>query len=191
MLMGLMVFVFGASLVGAADVIRLKYGHVERIESPQHQFAIYLADRVKELTDGRIIIDIFPHAQLGEISELIDGVKSGSVEMGHHVFASLGQVHKDMPLFGLPYLYRSPEHGLTATNPVTSPLMKKFNEEMATSANMRVIGTYTRGFRHLSCKFPVYSPADLKGQKNQGCTTPDVDFNVEGYGCDSCSCSYC
>ncbi|NLM94263.1 MAG: hypothetical protein GX165_01725 [Firmicutes bacterium] len=46
----------------AANVIKLKYGHVERIEDPQHMFAERFAERVRELTEGRVIIEIYPNA---------------------------------------------------------------------------------------------------------------------------------
>lgn len=179
---GLIATLLQGSGMSAENVIKLKYGHVERIEDPQHMFAERFAKRVNELTEGRVVIEIYPNAQLGREAELIDGVHFGSVEMGHHVFASLGQVHKDMPLFGLPYLFRDAAHGLMATNPETSPLMAKFNEEMAKQANMRVIGCYTRGFRHLSAKFPVYSPENLKGKKIRGIPLPMWTTLLKGMG---------
>ncbi len=116
------------------------------------------------------------------MAELIDGVQFGSVDMGHHVFASLGQVHRDMPLFGLPYLFRDAAHGLRATNPETSPLMAKLNAEMAQQAGMRVIGCYTRGFRHLSANFPVYGPDDLRGKKIRGVPLPMWTTLLKGMG---------
>jgi len=179
---GLIATLLQGSGLSAENVIKLKYGHVEKIEDPQHMFAERFAERTKELTEGRVIIEIYPNGQLGAEGELIDGVQFGSVEMGHHVFASLGKVHKDMPLFGLPYLFRDAAHGLMATNPETSPLMAKFNEEMAKQANMMVIGCYTRGFRHLSAKFPVYSPDDLKGKKIRGIPVPMWTTLLKGMG---------
>ena len=179
---GLIAALIAGSGLSAGNVIKLKYGHVERIEDPQNLFAERFAERTKELTEGRVIIEIYPNAQLGQVAELIDGVQFGSVDMGHHVFASLGQVHKDMPLFGLPYLFRDAVHGLKATNPEASPLMAKLNEEMARQASMRVIGCYTRGFRHLSANFPVYSPDDLKGKKIRGVPLPMWTTLLKGMG---------
>ncbi|MBP8674920.1 MAG: TRAP transporter substrate-binding protein [Acetomicrobium sp.] len=179
---GLIAVMWAESGFAAGNVIKLKYGHVERIEDPQHMFAERFAKRVNELTEGRVVIEIYPSGQLGAEGELIDGVQFGSIEMGHHVFASLGKVHKDMPLFGLPYLFRDAAHGLMATNPETSPVMARLNEEMVKQANMRVIGCYTRGFRHLSAKFPVYSPEDLKGKKIRGIPVPMWTTLLKGMG---------
>lgn len=171
------------SMVGAAGAaIRLKYGHVERIEEPQHQFALYLADRVKELTDGRIIIDVYPNAQLGEVNELINGVSAGTIEMGHHVFASLAQIYPDAAVFSLPYLYRDIKHAIAAANPDTSPVMQKINEELIKRGNLRVIGAYTRGYRHLSAKFPVYKPSDLQGRKIRGIPLQMWTSLIKGMG---------
>ncbi|WP_369018506.1 TRAP transporter substrate-binding protein [Thermatribacter velox] len=174
-------FLLGLSGIAGA-VMHLKYGHVERTEDPQHQFALYLSNRVKELTEGRIIIDVYPHAQLGEVNELINGVKSGIIEMGHHVFASLAQVYPDAAVFSLPYLYRDIEHGIKAVNPETSPVMQKINEELMKKGNMLVLGAYTRGYRHLSANFPVYSPADLKGKKIRGVPLQMWTSLIKGMG---------
>ena len=87
-------FCFSVSAVaaGTENPIILCYAHVERIEEPQHRYATELADLVKELTEGRVIIQVYPDAQFGQVSEMIDGIKSGTISMGHHVFASLGKI---------------------------------------------------------------------------------------------------
>lgn len=155
---------------------------VERVEEPQHQFAVRFAERVKELTEGRVIIDVYPNTQLGEVGELINGVKAGTIEMGHHSVASLGQVYPDAAVFNLPYLFRDLEHGLKAVNPDTSPVMQKINEKLIEVGNMLVLGAYTRGYRHLSAKFPVYSPSDLHGKKIRGVPLPMWTTLIKGMG---------
>ena len=47
---------------------------------------------VKERTEGRVDIQVFPNSQLGGVGEMVDGIKSGAIAMGHHDFASLGKI---------------------------------------------------------------------------------------------------
>jgi tripartite ATP-independent transporter DctP family solute receptor len=131
----------------------------------QTRFASEFAALVKERTEGRIEIQVFPNAQLGNIDEMMSGVKAGTISMAHHAFPALGRFVPDISVFSAPYIYRDPEHALRAGNPSTSPLLRKMNEELIKKGDMRVIGSFYMGARQLSAKFPVYSPKDLRGKK--------------------------
>ena len=177
-------FCFSVSAIaaGTENPIILRYAHVERIEDPQHRYATELADLVKELTEGRVIIQVYPNGQLGQVSEMIDGIKSGTISMGHHTFASLGKIVPNMSVFCAPYVFRDAEHGLKATIPTTSPVLQELNQQLIEKGNIRVIGSFTRGYRNLSCNFPVYSPDDLKGQKIRGIALPIWMSMLKGMG---------
>ncbi|HUZ17176.1 MAG TPA: TRAP transporter substrate-binding protein, partial [Spirochaetia bacterium] len=113
-------------------------------------------------------LQVYPNSQLGGVSEMVDGVKSGAIDMAHHDFASLGKFLTDMSVFNAPYIYRDQRHAVLATNPGTSPVLRDLNDKLIAAAGIRVIGSHFRGARELSANFPVYSPADLKGKKIRG-----------------------
>jgi tripartite ATP-independent transporter DctP family solute receptor len=152
----------------ADSVMVLKYAHVGTPNEPQTRYAAELAKLVEKKTEGRLKLQVYPNSQLGGVSEMVDGVKSGSIDMAHHDFASLGKFLEDMSVFNAPFIYRDKEHAIEATNPGTSPLLRDLNEDLIEVAGMRVLGSHFRGARQLSANFPVYSPADLKGKKIRG-----------------------
>ncbi len=157
-----------AGAAAAAKPITLKYAHVGVAGEPQTRYAAELAKLVQERTQGRLVLQVYPNSQLGGVSEMVDGVKSGAIDMAHHDFASLGKFLTDMSVFNAPYLYRDQRHAIEATNPRTSPVLQDLNKKLVDAAGMRVIGSHFRGARQLSANFPVYSPADLKGKKIRG-----------------------
>ena len=69
----------------AADV-KLRYAHVGSEGDIQYWYADQFAKRVPGWTDGRVTVTVFPNSQMGGVQELIDGVKSGSLSLGHHQF---------------------------------------------------------------------------------------------------------
>lgn len=71
---------------------KLRYAHVGVAGAPQTRYADELAALVKERTNGRIEIQVFANSQLGGVGEMVDGIKSGAIAMGHHDFASLGKI---------------------------------------------------------------------------------------------------
>ena len=66
-----------------------RYAHVGAEGESQTRYAAELAELVKQKTQGRIEIRVFPGSQLGTLSEMVDSVRIGSVQIAHHDFSSL------------------------------------------------------------------------------------------------------
>ncbi len=152
----------------AAAQIKLRYAHVGVANAPQTLFADEVAKLVKERTSGRIEIQVFPNSQLGGVGELVDGVKSGAISMGHHDFASLGKIVADTAVFNTPFVYRDPGHAMRATDPRRSPALQKINQQLVERGNMRIIAALFQGTRELTSKDKVLSPKDMAGKKYRG-----------------------
>ena len=165
----------------AADVINLRYAHVGSEGDIQYWYGNEFGKRAPEWTGGRVTVTVFPNSQMGGVQELIDGVKSGSLSMGHHQFSSLSRLVKNIAVFDGPYVYRDGDHAMLASSP-GSPVLEEFNQQLIKDGNMRIIGTLFRGARQMTCKFPVYSPADLAGKPFRGVPIPLWTTMVKGMG---------
>jgi len=148
--------------------VKLRYAHVGVANAPQTLYADEVAKLIKERTNGRVEIVVFPNSQLGGVGELVDGVKSGAISMGHHDFASLGKIVPDTAVFNTPFVYRDPEHSLRATNEKSSPALVKINQQLVEKGNMRIVGSFFQGTRELTSKEKVLSPKDMAGKKYRG-----------------------
>ena len=148
--------------------VKLRWAHVGTANAPQTLYADEVAKLVKERTKGRVEIQVFPNSQLGNAGEMVDGVKSGAISMGHHEFASLAKLVPIVAVFNTPFMYRDPEHSLRATNENTSPALKKINEELVSKGNIRIVGSFFAGTRHLTSSEKVLSPKDMQGKKYRG-----------------------
>ena len=65
-----------AASVGATGATTLKLNHNNPPDHPVHISMQIMADRVAELTDGEIKIQIFPNAQLGTQRESMELVQN-------------------------------------------------------------------------------------------------------------------
>lgn len=148
--------------------VKLRYAHVGVANAPQTLYADEVAKLVKERTNGRIEIQVFPNSQLGGVGELVDGVKSGAISMGHHDFASLGKIVSETAVFNTPFMYRDPEHAMRATDPRLSPALAKINQQLIEKGNMRIVAALFQGTRQLTSKEKVLSPKDMAGKKYRG-----------------------
>lgn len=148
--------------------IKLRYAHVGVANAPQTLYADEVAKLVKERTQGRVEIQVFANSQLGGVAEMVDGVRSGAIAIGHHDFASLGRILPTTAVFNTPFVYRDAEHSLRATDSRTSPALQAINKELVEKGNMRIVGSFFQGTRHLTSKEKVLTPADMKGKKYRG-----------------------
>lgn len=148
--------------------IKLRYAHVGVANAPQTLYADEIARLVKERTQGRVEIQVFANSQLGGVGEMVDGIKSGSIAMGHHDFASLGKILPNTAVFNAPFIYRDAAHALRATDARNSDALKVINQQLVDKGGMRIVGSFFQGTRHLTSKEKVLSPADMKGKKYRG-----------------------
>ncbi|MBL8340201.1 MAG: TRAP transporter substrate-binding protein DctP, partial [Rubrivivax sp.] len=148
--------------------VKLRYAHVGVANAPQTLYADEVAKLVKERTAGRVEIQVFANSQLGGVGEMVDGVKSGAIAMGHHDFASLGKILPTTAVFNTPFAYRDAEHALRATDPRTSAALQAVNKDLVVAGGMRIVGNLFQGTRHLTSKEKVLSPKDMAGKKYRG-----------------------
>lgn len=159
----------GLALAASADAqVKLRYAHVGVANAPQTLFADELAKLTKERTAGRVEFQVFANSQLGGVGEMVDGVKSGAIGIGHHDFASLGKILSTTAVFNTPFVYRDAGHALRATDPRDSAALQAINKELVEKGGMRIIGSFYQGARQLTSKEKVLSPKDMTGKKYRG-----------------------
>ncbi len=147
---------------------KLRYAHVGVANAPQTLYADEVAKLVKERTNGRIEIQVFANSQLGGVNEMVDGVRSGAIAIGHHDFGSLGRIVPNTAVFNTPFMYRDPAHAMRATDPALSPALREINQELVQKGNMRIVAALFQGTRHLTSKDKVLSVKDMQGKKYRG-----------------------
>ncbi len=163
--------VLAAGLLASAGVhaqVKLRYAHVGVANAPQTLYADEVARLVKERTQGRVEIQVFANSQLGGVGEMVDGIKSGAISMGHHDFASLGKILPATAVFNTPFVYRDAAHAMRATDPRSSAALQEINRQLVEKGGMRIVASLYQGARELTSKEKVLSPKDMAGKKYRG-----------------------
>ncbi|MFJ7726761.1 TRAP transporter substrate-binding protein [Neobacillus sp. NPDC097160] len=119
------------------------------------------AELVEERTDGRIKIEVFPSAQLGDEKSVLEQVQLGAIEFTRINSSPLAEFNKEFTALGLPYVFESEEH-----------LWNFLNGDMGTKlldgleqSKMKGLAYYDSGSRSFYSTKPLKSVKDLKGQK--------------------------
>lgn len=151
----------GLSLPSLAQTSTLKAAHSAATDEPYHVGLTDFAKRVDTATGGKIKINVFPHNQLGNERELIEGLPLGLVDISCPANAVLTNFIPDLVALDLPFLFRDQAHLEKALN---GPVVDVIGEA-ALKRGYRVLGLYTAGVRHIMTKKQINSIADLKGLK--------------------------
>ena len=117
---------------------------------------------VKERTNGRIEISVYPAAQLGDEKTVIEQLQLGAIDFGRVNAAPLASFDKDLNVFNLPYLFSSSDQMWKVLN---GPIGDKMLDSLKT-AKMVGLTYYDSGARSFyNSKKSVVHPSDLASMK--------------------------
>ena len=85
----------------------IKAGHSQTEEHPYHLALLDLAENVKERTDGKVTIEIFPLNQLGAERELTEALTLGTADMSISSTAPIANFYPQIGIVDLPFLFES------------------------------------------------------------------------------------
>jgi len=117
---------------------------------------------VKERSNGRIIVEVYPGSQLGEEKAVIEQVQFGAIDMTRVSISPVAAFVPKLNAFQMPYLYRDSDH-------MWKVLKGNIGMELLASLEpfgFIGLGWFEAGARSFyNSKKPVYAPSDLKGMK--------------------------
>jgi tripartite ATP-independent transporter DctP family solute receptor len=163
----------GAVTVAKDGVITMKLAHVSPLGSPSDLTAIRLKDLLKERTNGKIVIEIFPNEQLGIEKAAFQGVVVGTIDLSMNDAAYVADLFSPMGVLDFPYMYRNWEH-------YEGMLTSKVHQDLVEAAYKKLGAKFPAAFlfgrRMLCSNKPVRSLADTKGLKIR---TPGNELAME------------
>jgi tripartite ATP-independent transporter DctP family solute receptor len=150
---------------GAPAVQKLRWGMATAIGVPLYDAAHRFADMFKEATNGSIVIDVYPQAQLGNERDLIEGVSMGTIDFCN-VSGALTNFSSAFLTFDLPFIVKNTDAGLKKAYGVfDGPVGREVLDSLKTH-DILGLGFWEGGFRHcLNSKRDVRTPNDIKGLK--------------------------
>ena len=145
-----------------SEVVTLKLGHALDVNHPVHKGMVHMADRLAEISGGKMKIEIYPGGQLGAERELIELLQIGSLAMTKVSASPLESFAPEFSVFGIPYIFRDNDH---LWNVLNGDIGKQV---LASLENVKLKGLcyYDAGSRSFyTTKKAVHSPKDLEGLK--------------------------
>ncbi len=159
-----------------AQTMRLSHNHPP--DHPTHVSMQWMADRLDELTEGEVQIQIFPNAQLGTQRESMELVQNCALEMARSNASELEAFEQNYAAMNLPYIFDSEEH----FNDVVSGEIGQDILQSSVDKGFRGVAFLTEGSRSFYAQKPILSPDDLEGLKVRVQPSPSAIRMVELLG---------
>jgi tripartite ATP-independent transporter DctP family solute receptor len=120
------------------------------------------AQLVKQRSNGRITVSVYPNAQLGDEATVAEQVQLGAIDFARINASPLASFDSQLNVLSLPYLFNSSQQMWDVLNgPIGNNLLSTLS-----TAKMVGLTYYDSGARSFyNSKHPVIHPSDLKGMK--------------------------
>jgi tripartite ATP-independent transporter DctP family solute receptor len=142
------------------DVVTLRLGHGLDVSHPVHQSMQFMADRVKELSEGEVVIAIYPNEQLGTERQTMELLQIGSLDITKVSSAVMENFAPVFSVFSVPFLFENDEHMYAVQD---GPIGQRI---LDSSIPYRIVSLcfYDAGNRSFyTTNRPIRTPEDLAG----------------------------
>ncbi|MGP9790847.1 DctP family TRAP transporter solute-binding subunit [Roseinatronobacter sp. NSM] len=138
----------------------LRFAHPVAEADVQHTMALFFKEQIEERSGGAINVQIFPQGQLGNDSAMIDGARSGIIDI---VLVGLNNYTGLVPVAGvfeLPFMFPTRDLAYQALDgEIGQGIAAKFS-----SSGLHVLGFPENGYRNMTnSRGPIRVPDDLAG----------------------------
>lgn len=153
----------------AVESVTLKVGHVEAEDRSTHKALVQFKEELEEKTEGRIVVEIFPNAELGGDEELCESVAMGTIQMALPSTSVLTAYNEQIGVLDMPYLFTSSE---AAFNALDGELGARIDEWIAGNGFVSLGYLYNGPRCTTNNVRPIYTPEDLSGLKIRVMSSP-------------------
>ena len=146
----------------AQESIRLRAADIQDAGYPTVRGMEAMADRLESETGGRILVKIYPGAQLGDERDMLEMTIFGGIDISRTSIAPLNSIAPETGVYSLPFLFRSTEHMRRVLDgPIGDEILA------ALEPHGRVgLCYYDAGARSMYNNLrPIHTPADIRGMK--------------------------
>lgn len=169
------------------DVTVLKLGHGMDPNHPVARSMVFMGERLAEISEGKMRVDIYPASQLGSERELLELLQIGSVPITKVSAAALEGFAPAYKVFSVPYLFRDDDHKFRVFE-------GDVGQEILLSGErywLRGLTYYDAGSRSFYTKTrPINNPSDLRGLKIRVMESPSAVRMINQLGGSATPISY-
>lgn len=153
-----------ANAAEAEKTYQLGHINTSAADDQYQYYAVTFADKLSELSGGKIAVDILTDSVLGGERDMFEGMQMGTVDMALITNFSLGSFDPEWEIFDLPYMFLNRDEAYSVLD--DDAIMDPMEEVLYNNWGVKTLAYGDGGYRHIICNGkPINSADDLKGMK--------------------------
>lgn len=170
---------FALPLSASAAATALKFSHTDQPGGARHMAAELFGKKVAEYTQGRYEVKVYPAGQLANDPKAIEQLQLGGIDFTVSSTGSYATHLATLNLTMLPFLVENYDQGWKFYDE-SKWLQAQFAK--APEKGFRFLATWEAGFRNMTTKDALASPADAKGKKLRSFPNEMMRWTLESMG---------
>jgi TRAP-type transport system periplasmic protein len=169
---------FALAGTAAAQTV-LRFSHTDQPGGARQKAAELFGQKIEQYTQGRYKVQVYPAGQLANDPKAVEQLQLGGIDF---TVSSTGTYATHLPTLNLsllPYLVENYEQGWKLYDE-SKWLKSQFDK--APAKGFHFIATWEAGFRDMTTKEPLGSPADAKGRKLRSFPNEMMRWTLEAIG---------
>lgn len=150
------------SNANSGEVMTVKLGHNLKEDSSDGKAMVEFKKKLEELSNGKIMVEVYPNQQLGSMREIAEQTQFGSIQMALQGASVISAFAPSMKVLDMPFLFPNDPA-------MWSALQGEPGKELLATldtSGFKGLSFFHHGFRQFTSKdFPIESPEDLQGVK--------------------------
>ena len=169
----------GLAPTGVAAQTVLRFSHTDQPGGARHKAAEMFGQKIAEYTQNRYKLQVYPAGQLANDPKAVEQLQLGGIDF---TVSSTGTYATHLPTLNLsllPYLVENYEQGWKLYDE-SKWLHSQFDK--APTKGFRFIATWEAGFRDMTTKDALATPADASGKKIRSFANEMMRWTLEAMG---------
>ncbi len=170
----------GMAAVSAAQAQTVfKFSHTDQPGGTRHKAAEMFGQKLEQYTGGRYRLQVFPAGQLANDPKALEQLQLGGIDFTVTSTGTFATHLQPLNLTMLPFIVDSYEQGWKFYDE-SKWLKAQFDK--APEKGFRFLATWEAGFRNMTTRDPLGSPADAKGKKLRTFPSEMMRWTLEAVG---------
>lgn len=155
-----MAAIMSVAALSAQAQTTLRLAHAAPESDLQQTLATYFKEQIEERSEGEITVTIFPQGQLGNDAAMVDGTRSGIIDIVMTGLNNLTGLVPDAGAFELPFIFPTRADAYAVLDgEIGQGISAQFEPE-----GLKMLGYPENGYRNMTNnRGPIVEPADVSG----------------------------
>ena len=169
----------GVAAPGVHAQTVLKFSHTDQPGGARHAAATMFGQKVEQYTQGRYKVQVFPAGQLANDPKAVEQLQLGGIDFTVTSTGTYATHLQPLNLTMLPFIVDSYEQGWKLYD---ESKWLKAQFDTAPAKGFRFLATWEAGFRNMTTREPLASPADAVGKKLRTFPNEMMRWTLEAVG---------